>query len=73
MKQQIRFCRTFDGVRIAYATLGRGQPLVRVLGWVSHLEHELENPLRRVVCGIPAAPTRAGRHQGWAVRSTARQ
>lgn len=47
IEQQIRFCRTSDGVRIAYATVGQGQPLVRVLGWVSHLEHEWENPLRR--------------------------
>ena len=49
MDQQIRFCRTSDGVRIAYATVGQGQPLVRVLGWVSHLEHELETPLRRAL------------------------
>lgn len=34
-------------MRIAYATVGQGQPLVRVLGWVTHLEHEWENPLRR--------------------------
>jgi class 3 adenylate cyclase/DNA-binding CsgD family transcriptional regulator len=49
MEQQIRFCRTSDGVRIAYATLGQGRPaLVRVLGWFSHLEKEWETPLRRV-------------------------
>jgi pimeloyl-ACP methyl ester carboxylesterase/class 3 adenylate cyclase len=48
MEQQIRFCRTSDGVRIAYATVGQGQPLVRVLGWVTHLEQEWETPFRRV-------------------------
>jgi class 3 adenylate cyclase len=49
MEQQIRFCRTSDGVRIAYATTGQGRPrLVRVLGWFSHLEQEWETPLRRV-------------------------
>src|SRR3989304_8203992 len=40
MEQQIRFCTTTDGVRIAYATVGQGPPLVRVLGWFTHLELE---------------------------------
>jgi class 3 adenylate cyclase len=44
MDQEIRFCTTSDGVRIAYATVGQGLPLVRVLGWFTHLEHEWENP-----------------------------
>jgi class 3 adenylate cyclase len=43
MDQQIRFCTTSDGVRIAYATLGDGPPLVFVRGWVSHLELDWEN------------------------------
>ena len=28
MEQQIRFCTTSDGVRIAYATVGEGPPLL---------------------------------------------
>jgi len=44
MEQQIRFCTTDDGVRISYATVGQGPPLVRVLGWFTHLEFEGENP-----------------------------
>ncbi len=44
MEQQIRFCTTSDGVRIAYATVGQGPPIVRVLGWFTHLEYEWENP-----------------------------
>ena len=48
MEQDIRFCKTSDGVRIAYATSGKGDPpLVRVLGWFTHLEYEWENPLWR--------------------------
>jgi class 3 adenylate cyclase len=47
MEQQIRFCKASDGVRIAYATVGQGPPLVRVLGWFTHLEHEWENPMWR--------------------------
>ncbi len=44
MEQQIRFCTTPDGVRIAYATVGEGPPLVRVLGWCTHLELERVGP-----------------------------
>jgi hypothetical protein len=40
MEQQIRFCTSSDGVRIAYATVGQGPPLVRALGWFTHLEVE---------------------------------
>ncbi len=40
MEQQIRFCTTSDGVRIAYATAGKGPPLVVAHGWVSHLQVE---------------------------------
>ena len=47
MEQQIRFCTTSDGVRIAYATVGQGPPLIRALGWFTHLEYEWENPLWR--------------------------
>ncbi len=40
MEQAIRFCTTSDGVRLAYATVGEGPPVVRVLGWFTHLEME---------------------------------
>ncbi len=46
MEQEIRFCTTSDGVRIAYATAGQGPPLVRVAGWFTHLEMEWGNSLR---------------------------
>jgi pimeloyl-ACP methyl ester carboxylesterase len=36
--EQIRFCTSRDGVRIAYATCGSGPPLVWVAHWVHHLE-----------------------------------
>ena len=53
MEQHIRFCKTSDGVRIAYATVGSGPPVVRVLGWMTHLEYEWENPRwRRQVEGM---------------------
>jgi len=47
MEQQIGFCTTSDGVRIAYATLGEGPPLVYVCGWPGHLELEWEKSFAR--------------------------
>ena len=40
IEQEIRFCTTSDGVSLAYATAGQGMPLVRALGWFTHLELE---------------------------------
>jgi class 3 adenylate cyclase/pimeloyl-ACP methyl ester carboxylesterase len=38
MQQQIRFVKSFDGTRIAYAAFGDGPPLVRVARWGGGLE-----------------------------------
>jgi pimeloyl-ACP methyl ester carboxylesterase/DNA-binding CsgD family transcriptional regulator len=40
MNQNIRFCRTADGVRLAYAVSGQGPPLVMSATWLTHLEHQ---------------------------------
>jgi pimeloyl-ACP methyl ester carboxylesterase/DNA-binding CsgD family transcriptional regulator len=44
MRQQVQFCTSFDGTRIAYAVAGEGPPLVRAPHWFSHLEHDWTNP-----------------------------
>jgi pimeloyl-ACP methyl ester carboxylesterase/DNA-binding winged helix-turn-helix (wHTH) protein len=36
----IRYARTSDGFHIAYSVSGSGPPLVRALGWFTHLERE---------------------------------
>jgi len=41
-KQNIKFCTTSDGYKIAYSILGKGPLLIRVLGWFTHLEKEWE-------------------------------
>jgi pimeloyl-ACP methyl ester carboxylesterase/DNA-binding CsgD family transcriptional regulator len=38
--QQIHFCTGSDGVRIAYARTGQGQPLVRAAHWLTHIEFD---------------------------------
>jgi pimeloyl-ACP methyl ester carboxylesterase/DNA-binding CsgD family transcriptional regulator len=47
MQQEIRFCTTRDGVRIAYAVVGSGPPLVKAPNWMTHLEYEWESPVWR--------------------------
>jgi pimeloyl-ACP methyl ester carboxylesterase len=44
MQQQIGFCTTADGVRIAYATVCIGPPLVVASAGISHLELDWEEP-----------------------------
>ncbi|MGE3875853.1 MAG: alpha/beta fold hydrolase [Parvibaculaceae bacterium] len=45
--QDIRYCHSSDGVRIAYAVSGRGPPLLRAAHWMSHLQYEWESPVWR--------------------------
>jgi pimeloyl-ACP methyl ester carboxylesterase/DNA-binding winged helix-turn-helix (wHTH) protein len=45
--QEIRFCTTDDGVRLAYATMGAGPPLVKVANWLSHLDYDRETVVWR--------------------------
>jgi pimeloyl-ACP methyl ester carboxylesterase len=45
--QQIRFCTSRDGTRIAYATCGAGPPLVWAAGWVHHLELDWDSAVWR--------------------------
>lgn len=45
--QEIRYCRSPDGVRIAYAVSGRGPPILRAAHWMSHLQYDWESPVWR--------------------------
>lgn len=45
LRQQIRFCRGYDGTRIAFALTGSGLPLVRAPHWLTHLEYEWQSPI----------------------------
>jgi pimeloyl-ACP methyl ester carboxylesterase/DNA-binding CsgD family transcriptional regulator len=47
IRQRIRFCTSEDGVRLAYATTGRGPPLVKAANWLTHIEQEVRNPIWR--------------------------
>jgi len=43
MKQQVRFCTSSDGVRIAWSVTGAGAPLVMSASWLTHLEHQWDS------------------------------
>ena len=49
LRQEIRFCTSFDGTRIAYATVGEGPPIVKASNWLTHLEFDWESPVWRHV------------------------
>jgi pimeloyl-ACP methyl ester carboxylesterase/DNA-binding CsgD family transcriptional regulator len=45
-RQQIRFARSDDGVRLAYAISGSGGPcVIKAATWLSHLEHDWQSPV----------------------------
>ncbi len=47
MAQSIRYLKTRDNVRLAWATSGHGSALVKAANWLSHLNHDLESPVWR--------------------------
>jgi len=44
-RQNINFCKTTDNVRIAYATVGSGTPIVKAANWLNHLELDWDSPI----------------------------
>ena len=46
-RQEIRFCLSADNVRLAYARVGTGHPLVKVATCFNHLDFEWESPIWR--------------------------
>ncbi|MEW5875644.1 MAG: alpha/beta fold hydrolase, partial [Candidatus Zixiibacteriota bacterium] len=63
-EQTIRYCTTTDGLRIAYSIVGAGRPIVRVLGWFTHLEMEWDWPDLRYFWEGLAARQRVIRYDG---------
>jgi pimeloyl-ACP methyl ester carboxylesterase len=47
IKQSVRYLRTGDGVRLAWAEAGAGPPLVKASNWLTHLEYEWDSPVWR--------------------------
>jgi pimeloyl-ACP methyl ester carboxylesterase/DNA-binding winged helix-turn-helix (wHTH) protein len=43
-RQDITFCCAPDSTRIAYASVGKGPPLVKAANWMNHLQYDWESP-----------------------------
>src|SRR2546426_7100534 len=46
-RQRIRYLRTVDGVRLAWAEAGQGALLIKASNWLTHLEYDWESPVWR--------------------------
>jgi class 3 adenylate cyclase/pimeloyl-ACP methyl ester carboxylesterase len=44
---KVNYCRSPDGVRLAYATVGIGPPLVKTANWMNHVEYDWESSVTR--------------------------
>lgn len=42
---QIRFCKSSDGVRIAYTQGGQGPAMIEVATWLNHVEYDWKSPI----------------------------
>jgi DNA-binding winged helix-turn-helix (wHTH) protein/pimeloyl-ACP methyl ester carboxylesterase len=43
--QDVTFCRTSDGISLAIASVGQGDPLVKAANWLTHVEYDWESPV----------------------------
>lgn len=43
--QDIRFCRTPDGVNLPVASVGHGPVLLKTANWINHIEHDWISPI----------------------------
>jgi class 3 adenylate cyclase/pimeloyl-ACP methyl ester carboxylesterase len=46
-EQEIHFCKTRDGVQLAYSRIGQGPAIVKTGNWMTHLEFDFESPIWR--------------------------
>ena len=75
--QKVRFCKSRDGTRIAYATIGTGPALVRAGHWLTHLEYDWHSPVWRPLLDELGKTFRVTRHDqrgnglsDWSIRDT---
>ncbi len=43
--QEVQYCLARDGVRLAFAKVGRGPPLLKTANWLNHLEYDWDSPV----------------------------
>lgn len=45
LRQEVQFCETSDGVRLAWSRVGTGPPIVKTGNWLNHIEYDWESPV----------------------------
>lgn len=45
LRQEVLFCTSGNDVRIAYAKVGAGPPIVKTGNWMNHLEYDWDSPV----------------------------
>jgi class 3 adenylate cyclase/pimeloyl-ACP methyl ester carboxylesterase len=45
LQQRVRYCTSTDGVHLAYATIGKGLPVLKAPNWLNHIEYEWQTPV----------------------------
>jgi pimeloyl-ACP methyl ester carboxylesterase/DNA-binding winged helix-turn-helix (wHTH) protein len=63
-RPEVGFCRTADGVSIAYSVAGSGTPLVKAAHWLTHLEFDWNSPIWRPLLAEFARDRRLVRYDG---------
>jgi len=48
--QEVQYCRTNDGVNLAWTAVGDGPPVVKAPNWIGHLELDWRNPGFSPIC-----------------------
>jgi DNA-binding winged helix-turn-helix (wHTH) protein/pimeloyl-ACP methyl ester carboxylesterase len=62
--QEVRFCRTEDGVNLALASGGDGPPVIKAANWLTHIEYDWESPVWSPLLHRLAARCRLIRYDG---------
>lgn len=62
--QSIGFCRTDDGVNVAFATAGSGPVLLKTANWLNHLEYDWQSPIWSPMFARLASRSRLVRYDG---------
>lgn len=45
LRQEVQFCETGDGVRLAWSRVGSGPVIVKTGNWLNHIEYDWESPV----------------------------
>lgn len=45
LQQEVQFCTVDDDIKLAYASIGQGYPIIKTANWLSHLEHDWQAPI----------------------------